>query len=223
MNLDWTKCLHRTPKKLYFKGNRSLLNNLRPSIAIVGSRCMTRYGEQIIEALIPSLVGCNVTIVSGGAFGIDYYAQKVALEYNGKVITVLGSGINNPVPKTNINFFNEVEKKGLIISEYPDNHPATKYTFPERNRLISALADLVLVIEAREKSGSLITANFAVEQGKMVAAYPGRTIDPLSKGTNYLISQGAHIVTCPRDVIELLGITKKSIDPIQSTLDEIYY
>lgn len=222
MDYSWTIILHKVPETIYTRGDKSLLENLSPSIAIVGSRCMTNYAEQVLETLIPALVRNNVTIVSGGAFGIDYYSQKLALEYNGKVITVLGSGINNPVPKTNSQFFKQVEQKGLIISEYPGDHPATRYTFPERNRLISALADLVLIVEARERSGSLITANFALEQGKTVAAYPGRTIDPLSKGTNFLIKQGAHLVTCPRDILELLGISKSNRDPVQQTLTEIY-
>lgn len=218
MNLSWTKCLHKPPKKLYFKGNKSLLQNLSPSIAIVGSRTMSNYAEQILESLVPILARNNITIISGGAFGVDYYSQKLALEYDGKVITVLGSGINNPVPKTNLSFFKKVEQRGLIISEYPDNHPGTRYTFPERNRLISALADLVLVVEARDKSGSLITANFALDQGKIVAAYPGRTIDPLSKGTNALIKSGAHIITSPKDILELLGIVTDN-----SELSQIYF
>lgn len=221
-HLAWTNCLHSAPKQIYFKGDQGLILN-EPKVAIVGSRCMTNYGKQVIETIIPGLVRSGITIVSGGAFGIDLYAQKTALNYDGKVITVLGSGINNAVPRTNHEFFKEVEQKGLIISEYPGQHPATRYTFPERNRLISALSDLVLLIEAREKSGSLITANFGIEQGKVVAAFPGRSTDALSKGTNNLIKHGAHMVSNTRDILELLPHNKtKDSDPIQQTLSEIY-
>jgi len=165
------------------------------------------------------------TIVSGGAFGVDVEAQKLALEYDGKVITVLGSGLNKPAPKTNMQFFKKVEKKGLLVSQFEADVHATKYTFPQRNELISGLSDMVLIIEARKKSGALITADFAIDQGKPVGCFPGRVTDELSYGTNKLLQQGAHLITCTRDILEIMGIANnkpKKQNAVQQTLSEIY-
>lgn len=192
---------------------------------------MTPYGHQILQRIIPALVRANITIVSGGAFGVDLESQKLALQYDGRVITVLGNGLYKPAPKTNMYFFERVAKspKGVLVTEYEPDHPATKYTFPERNRLISALSDLILIIEARQKSGALITADFAAQQGKSVACFPGRATDELSAGTNYLIQQGAHLVTKAQDIFELMNINVKAQEAptslnnrIQNTLAELY-
>jgi DNA processing protein len=147
----------------------------------------------------------GITIISGGAFGVDYNSQQIALNHKGKVITVIASGIENPTPKTNADFFTQVIQNGLLISEYPGQTPASKFAFVKRNRIIAALANLVLIVEAKEKSGALSTAEFALEMGIPVACVPGRPTDELSKGTNNLIKSGAHLVQDYNDILSLLG------------------
>jgi len=232
--------LHRKVEKLYYLGNLKLLTNPQPIVAIVGSRCITNYGRSILQQIIPGLVRNNLTIVSGGAFGIDIEAQKIALEYGGNCVTILGSGINNPAPKTNSWFFKKIAQSpnGLLLSEFEPDFPATRYSFPARNRIISALADVILVIEARYRSGALITADFAMQQSKPVACFPGRIYDEISLGTNQLIQDGAHMVTSVQDILGLLPFSKAArVKPqvkkedfpeeslkqrIQLTLDQIY-
>lgn len=200
----WRNDLKPIVENLYAFGDPNLINS-SPKIAIVGSRVISDYGLQILKLIVPELVKRGITIVSGGAFGVDYNAQQIALNYSGKVITVLGSGIENPTPRTNLDFFQQVAKKGLLLSEDPGKSPATKYTFVKRNRIIAGLADLILIIEAREKSGSLITADYALQQNKPICCFPGRAFDYLSKGTNNLIKDGAYLVDSVDDMLDLIG------------------
>lgn len=215
--------LHKKIEQYYLQGDRQILTCSQPKVAIIGSRCMTPYGHTILRQIIPPLARQGITIVSGGAFGVDLEAQKLALEYDANVITILGSGLHNPAPKTNAKFFEQVANRGALVSQYEPDFPATRYTFPERNRLISAMSDLVIIIEARSKSGALITADFALQQGKPIACFPGRITDELSAGTNLLIQQGAHPILNTQDIFELLGIVQqKANNPIQQTLEELY-
>ncbi len=214
----WTECLHKPPSHLYAKGDVTLLES-RPKVAIIGSRTMTNYGRAMISQIVPGLVHAGCTIVSGGAMGVDVESQRKALEYEGKVITILGNGLNNPAPKTNQPFFWRVEQRGLLLSEFEPDQPAGKYTFPQRNRLISAMSDLVLIVEARKKSGALITADFAAAHGKPVACIPGRASDEMSYGCNELIKQGAHMVTTVTEIITLLNI---QLSPKQLKLIDLY-
>ena len=200
---QWQNDLKPVVENLYALGNPNLINT-SPKVAIVGSRVVSNYGLQILKTVVPQLVKNGVTIVSGGAFGVDYNSQQIALKYQGNVITVLGSGIENPTPRTNLDFFQQVAKKGLLISEDHGIAPATKYTFVKRNRIIAGLSDLILIIEARQKSGSLITADYGLQQHKPICCFPGRCFDPLSKGTNNLIKEGAYLVDSAEDVLGLL-------------------
>ena len=191
------------PFVLYTKGNYKLLNK-ENKIAIVGSRECSEYGKKTTLKFSYLLSRKNCIIVSGMAKGIDTYAHKGALIAKGKTIAVLGSGVNYIYPKENEKLYNEIIKKeGLIISEYPLNKRPIPEYFPYRNRIISGISDKILITEARKKSGSIITANFALEQGKNVYAIPGNITSYKSEGTNMLIKEGAFLVTSLEDILYL--------------------
>lgn len=183
------RVIANAPYCIYYKGN--LPRQKERSVAIVGARARSAYGQQIAQQLSTELARKNVNIISGLALGIDADAHKGALRGNGRTYGVLGCGIDQVYPTANAYLYDEIEKTGGVISEYPPGVMPNPYLFPARNRIISAFSDCVIVIEAKEKSGSLITADFALEQGKDVYALPGRITDALSAGTNYLIKQGA--------------------------------
>ncbi len=187
------------PSVLYYKGNIEMINS--NSIAIVGTRKPTFYGKWACEKFTKDLIEYNLAIVSGLAYGIDTIAHKTALLNNGLTIAVLGCGINKIYPKSNKALYDEIENNGLIISEFsPDTEPF-KYNFPQRNRIISGLSSGVLVIEAQKNSGSLITANHALNQGKEVFSLPGNINSLYSEGTNSLIKDGAKLVQGVEDVL----------------------
>ena len=168
---DKLKYIENAPIALYILGNKSLLKE--KSIAVVGSRTCTEYGKTMSQAFSYLLAKNNITIISGLALGIDTFAHEGALLAEGKTIAVIGTGIDLVYPKENIKLMHEIiDKNGLIISEYPLGTKPNKNNFPGRNRIISAISDGVLVIEAREKSGALITVNYALEQGKEVYVVP---------------------------------------------------
>ena len=182
--------IYDSPKCLYVMGNVGILN--APSIAIVGCREATEYGKKAATYFAYNLAKQNVNIISGLAKGIDSYAHIGALQANGKTIAVIGSGLDIIYPKENEQLAKEIiAKGGAIISEYPLGTKPEKAHFPARNRIISGLSNGVLVVEAKEKSGSLITADFAMEQGKEVYAVPGNINSLNSVGTNNLIKDGA--------------------------------
>ena len=182
-------------------------SSFRPkAVAIVGSRHNTHYGEDVAYRLAYELAKRGVVVISGLAYGIDSIAHRGALAANGKTIAILGTRINEIYPKAHLSLAQEIiEKDGAIISEYaPDAKIYPKYSFLERNRLISGLSDAVVVVEAAERSGSLNTAAHALEQGKEVFAVPGNITNPYSQGCNKLIKQGATPYTDPSDVLEFL-------------------
>jgi len=191
------------PFVIYAKGNIELLKE-RKIIAIVGSRNNSEYGKTITTKFSYLLARKNYCIISGLAKGIDSYAHKGALIAKGETIAVLGSGIEYIYPKENEKLYNEILiKNGLIISEYPLlTKPRPEY-FPYRNRIISGLSEKVLVTEAKQKSGSIITATLALEQGKDVYAIPGNITNKNSSGTNNLIKDGAFLVSSLEDIIDL--------------------
>lgn len=178
----------------------------RRTVAIVGSRHNTRYGEEVAHKLAYELAKKGVIIVSGLAYGIDSIAHRGCLDANGITVAVLGTPIDRIYPRNHLPLAKEIIKKnGAIISEYaPGDEVFPKTSFLERNRLIAGLADIVVVVEAAEQSGSLNTATHALDQGKTVFAVPGNITNPYSQGCNKLIKQGAIPYTEPRDVFELL-------------------
>jgi len=203
------KKIKNPPKKLFFRGKFS---KEEKTFAIVGTRRHSLYGKYVASQITSGLVKAGLTIISGLAPGIDTIVHKTTLEENGRTIAVLGTGIDNEsiYPQRNISLVNEIIKKGgAIISEYPPGTRGTKFTFPQRNRIIAGLSMGVLVIEAPEKSGALITARFAKEQGKFVFAIPGNINSLTSKGCNKLIQEGAFLVTKSEDILAKLGINIK--------------
>ncbi len=201
------------PFALFYRGNLDIARN--PCIAVVGTRHATQYGKYVTSTIVGELSE-KFTVVSGLATGIDGYAHAAALAGGGNTVAVLGSGLFNPSPASNLKLFDEICDKGAVVSEYPPDVHATEYTFPQRNRIISGLSRGVLVVEAASKSGSLITANCALEQGRDVFAVPG-DIDKLrSVGTNNLIKQGALAVTCAQDIFDFYGLGKSDTQPNRS-------
>jgi DNA processing protein len=190
------------PCLIYVKG--SLVKSDLCSIAIVGSRRASFIGLNFAKNLSASLSMYGVTIVSGLARGIDSAAHQGALKVGGRTIAVLGSGFGYIYPATNKNLAQEISEKGAVISEFSYFTRPSRFNFPRRNRIISGLVLGVVVVEAAERSGSLITADFALEQGREVFAVPGFANTPNSKGTNRLIKQGAALVETESDIIESL-------------------
>ncbi|MCM1495369.1 MAG: DNA-processing protein DprA [Bacteroides sp.] len=175
-----------------------------PAVAIVGARNATIYGQELAYQFALELGRQGISVISGLANGIDAAAHRGCMDAGGYTMGILGSGINVIYPKENHNLYRSMERSGGILTEYvPDTRPLPML-FPRRNRLISVLSDLVLVVEAREQSGSLITVDFALEQGRDICAVPGRPCDSLSLGCNRLIQQGAKCVLSPADVLEEL-------------------
>jgi DNA processing protein len=200
---DLLKEISYPPSSFYIKGE---IPKETPCIAIVGTRKVSAYGKLVTEKLVQELVRYNFIIVSGLAYGVDTIAHETALKNQGKTIAVLGSGLNNIYPCSNKRLSHEVAKHGALISEYPLDAPALKSYFPWRNRIISGLSLATVVIEAPEKSGALITAQFALEQNREVFAIPGSIFNKNSVGTNNLIKQGAKLVFQIEDILEELNI-----------------
>lgn len=198
---DKLKVIYDPPVVLYIKGNKKILNN--KAIAIVGCRLSTKYGENIANKLAYNLSLNNINVISGLARGIDSCAHKGCLRTKGKTIAVVGCGLDRVYPEENRSLFNEIEKSGgAIISEYVIGTKPIAKNFPRRNRIISGLSNGVIVVEAREKSGTLITVDFALEQGKNVYAVPGNINNANAYGTNNLIKSGAKIITNIEDILE---------------------
>lgn len=200
--------LYDYPNILYTKGILSKkLNIHNMNIGIVGARTSDVYGRELARMFARELAKEGINIISGLALGIDGMSHRGALEGNGYTVGVLGCGIDVIYPKENYDVYLEMSKKGAIISEYAPGTPPNAGQFPVRNRIISGLSDGLLVVEARKKSGSLITADLALEQGKQIYAVPGRITDKNCEGTNNLIKMGAMCVTSPEDIInDLKGL-----------------
>lgn len=202
---DSLREIQGSPRELYCIGDISLLKT--PCAAIVGSRRYTIYGRQTALMIGKMLAGRGITVVSGMAKGIDSFAHQGALsKQEGKTIAVLGTAIGKPYPASNAALMEEIEEKGLVISEYPPDFPGSQYGFPARNRIISGLSKSVIVVEAGLKSGSLITAQIAGDQGKTVFAVPGNINSQFSIGTNLLIRDGAYPLVVVDDVIREMGV-----------------
>jgi len=195
-----------SPYALFYKGNITNLNNSR-NVSIVGSRECSSYGSNATQIITKELCSFGINIISGFARGIDSNAHLTCLDNNSYTCAVLGCGLDVVYPKENSKMFNDIlDKDGCIISQFIPGTKPLSYNFPIRNRIISALSEIVIVIEANLRSGSLITAGSALEQGKDVMAVPGSIFSKNSLGTNKLIKDGAFPLTSCEDIFELLGI-----------------
>jgi len=208
------------PKELYIKGE--IIPQDKIAIGIVGTRKHSQYGKQVTFDIAGKLARLGITIVSGLAKGIDTFAHQAALENNGRTIAVLGTSLDKKsfYPSSNYALSEKISKQGAVISEYPPGTRGTKFTFPQRNRTISGLSLGVVVIEAPEQSGALITAALALEQNREVFAIPGDIYAKNSQGTNKLIKMGAKLVNDIDDILEELNLShliktprKKKIKP----------
>ena len=192
------------PKTLYYRGNFKLLGNR--CVAVVGSRTSTMYGKITAETIGAKLSQRGVTVVSGMAIGIDSSAHRGALSRGGNTAAVLGCGIDRCYPPENDCLKRELEQKGLVLSEFPPGTAAERYNFPQRNRIISGLCRMTIVVQARNRSGALITAELAAEQGREVFAVPGNIDSQYNLGNNKLIKEGATPIISIDDVLESLGL-----------------
>lgn len=200
--------IYNPPFYIYIKGE--IKDEDKGAISIVGARKGTAYGKWAAHTLANNLAQCNVTVISGMAYGIDSYAHRGALDGKGRTLAVLGCGVNVCYPKKNQSLMNEIIQSGAIISEYPpDTSPYPAY-FPQRNRIISGLTKALIVVEAGTKSGSLLTAEYALEQGRDIYAVPGNIQSIYSKGTNKLIKEGAMPITDIDEFLHELNLSKKN-------------
>lgn len=194
------KEIYDPPAVLYIKGNKEILKE--KAIAIVGCRLCTKYGEVVAKKIAYDLSISNINIISGLARGIDTYSHIGCLNGNAKTIAVVGSGLDTVYPEENKKLFNEIiNKGGVIVSEYVVGTKPLAQNFPKRNRIISALSEGVVVVEARKKSGTLITVDCALEHGRELYVVPGNINSTNSYGTNELIKQGAKIITDAEDIL----------------------
>lgn len=209
------------PEKLFYRGEWD--NNIfDKSLAVVGSRRMSRYGKEVIAKFMPQLVANNISIISGFMYGVDTESHLKCLEFGGKTIAVLGGGLDILTPPENDNLYSQIlNQGGLVISEYMPNFQPTLWSFPQRNRIVAGLSSLgILVIEAGIKSGSLITARMGREQGKNVFSIPGQINNSIAQGTNYLIKNNLGKMTL--SVEEIIGSHEilqenlfESLDPLE--------
>jgi DNA processing protein len=194
------------PKQLYYKGNfdEEIFGNC---LAVVGSRRMTSYGKQIAEKLVSQIASNNITIVSGFMYGIDATAHKATVNAGGRTIAVMPCGIDLIHPEFQEELYKEIlDSSGLIISEYEKDFLPALWTYPRRNRIVAGLSKAILVIEAGEKSGSLITANFAKKYKRKIFVVPCPLTSSLSFGICQLIREGAQVVTCANDILDFFKL-----------------
>lgn len=200
------KSINNPPQQLYYRGNwnKEIFQNC---LAVVGSRRMTSYGERVMERILPDIVSSGITIISGFMYGVDTLAHKLTLQFKGKTIAIFACGLDEVIPPENDQLYSEIlASGGLALSEYDKNIKARLWTFPLRNRLVAGLSQGVLVIEGGEKSGSLVTAKLAKEQGKIVMAVPGPVTGAQSFGTNWLIKNGAAMIVEAGDVLKFFKL-----------------
>ncbi len=198
--------VHQPPPVLYVRG--SLLPADELAVAIVGTRRVSAYGRQVAQDTAFFLAGHGLTIVSGLARGVDALAHQAALRAGGRTIAVLGSGVDVIYPPEHRKLAEEIIENGALVSDYPLGTQPEGVNFPPRNRIISGLSLASIVVEAGERSGALITADFSIEQDRDVFAVPGNVLSPMSRGTNRLIQKGAYALVSPQDVLDVLDIER---------------
>lgn len=196
--------MNEPPMGIYVMGK--IPDSSYPMVSIVGSRRISDYGATVCHSIAKELAEAGIVVVSGMAMGVDAIAHKSAIEGRGETIAVLGTGVDVCYPVVNTGLYNEIKINGCILSEFPLGTRAYKANFPYRNRIIAGLSRATVVIEAAERSGSLITANKAAENSRIVMAVPGNITSALSKGCNNLIRRGCTLVTCAQDILEDLGV-----------------
>jgi DNA processing protein len=198
--------IHDPPPRLFLCGAGDVELLSRPAVAVVGARACSAYGAQVGRSLGRELTSAGVVVVSGLARGIDGAAHRGALEGGGPTIAVLGCGIDRDYPAAHAELAARIRDEGLVVSEYEPGVEPAPWRFPARNRIIAGLCSATVVVEARERSGALITADFALEEGREVLAVPGEITSVLSAGTNALLRLGATPLTRAADVLELFGL-----------------
>lgn len=203
---EMLKNIFDPPLGIFVRGNLPIVE--QQAVAIVGSRKPTPYGLAVAEKLGAGLAGAGVTVVSGMARGVDTAAHRGALGAGGRTIAVLGCGVDVVYPRENKKLMEEICHRGVVVSEFPPGSPPEAWHFPVRNRIISGLSRGVVVVEAAARSGALITADMALEQGRDVMAVPGNVSSPMSCGPNRLLKQGAKLVEGPDDILDELGINR---------------
>lgn len=216
------KVLPDAPVVLYFQGHPELLS--RPQLAVVGSRRATPLGCRITTELVIALASCGLGITSGLAQGIDSAAHRAAVEHGGWTVAVAATGLDQVYPRCNKALAQRISEQGVLVSEYPPTTTVTRWRFPQRNRLISGLSLGTLVVEATNRSGSLITARLAAEQGREVFAVPGSIKSSLSHGCHQLLRQGAKLVETITDIIEELPsetVSTGQTEPIMPTISVV--
>ncbi len=191
-----------------------------PSLSVVGSRRMTTYGQRAAEKILTPIAQQGITIVSGLAYGVDTLAHQIALQNDARTIAVLGNGIDEIYPKQNQNLAKKIIENGAIISEFLPGTEARPEYFPVRNRIVAGLSQGTLIIEAAAKSGSLITAQYAMDFGREVFAVPGEIFHHQAAGTNQLISDGAHLAQNGQSILDAMGIKAQKIPKLQIKLPE---
>lgn len=196
--------VHRPPWVIYTQGDLELLQ--KPSIAVVGTRNPSPYGREVAEWFGADLAAYGLPVVSGLARGVDSYAHAGALRTTGATIAVLGNGLNVCYPPEHHGLQRQIARRGLVISEYSWNAKPSKGTFPWRNRIIAGITLGTVIVEAAAKSGSLLTAQYALDNGKEIFAVPGPILSPRSAGVNGLIRDGAALVTSPKEIAAAFGI-----------------
>jgi DNA processing protein len=195
--------LHDPPAQLYVRGDVAVLSE--PAVAIVGARSCSAYGAQVARSLAGELAAAGLVVVSGLARGIDAEAHRGTLAVSGRTVAVLGCGIDRDYPRSHSELARRIRADGAVVSEYPPGVEPAPWRFPARNRIIAGLCAATVVVEARERSGALITADFALELGRDVFAVPGEITSALSAGTNDLLRQGAAPLLSATDVLAALG------------------
>jgi DNA processing protein len=212
------RAIHDPPSGLFLRGTGDPDLLAQPSVAVVGARACSAYGTQVARSLGRELAAAGLVVVSGMARGIDGEAHRGALEAGGATVAVLGCGIDRDYPAAHSSLARGIQEAGLIVSEYAPGVEPAPWRFPARNRIIAGLAQATVVVEARERSGALITADLALEEGREVFAVPGEITSALSGGTNGLLRLGATPVTTALDVLERFGLEPSESEP-EPTLD----
>jgi DNA processing protein len=205
------RAIHDPPKQLYLRGEGATEMLARPAVAIVGARACSGYGAHVARWFARELAAEGVVVVSGLARGIDAEAHRGALDVGGVTVAVLGCGIDRDYPAAHAELARRICGDGLVISEYEAGVEPAPWRFPARNRIVAGLCAATVVVEARERSGALITADFALEDGREVLTVPGEITAALSKGTNALLRLGATPATSPDDVLEALGLERAPV------------